>query len=115
MQGVLYLEDTPASQGALRVVPGFHHRLARWSARQPADRSAERPEGKAAQLLEAEAISIAAKAGSLVVWHEKAQAEHCLDSDRFIERNSAALRYATSAVRSCHVRRTLQCPVFHRH
>ena len=69
LQAVLYLEDTAEEQGALRVVPGFHHRLARWSARQPADRSAERPEGKAAQLLEAEAISIAAKAGSLVVWH----------------------------------------------
>ena len=45
MQGVLYLEDTPASQGALRVVPGFHRRLAEWSESQPSNRSAERPEG----------------------------------------------------------------------
>ena len=28
MKGVIYLEDTSAEQGALRVVPGFHRRLA---------------------------------------------------------------------------------------
>ena len=26
-EGVIYLEDTSAEQGALRVVPGFHRRL----------------------------------------------------------------------------------------
>jgi len=48
IQGVLYLEDTAAAQGALRLVPGFHSRLAAWDAAQPADRSSERPEGAAA-------------------------------------------------------------------
>lgn len=29
-QGILYLTDTPAEQGALTLVPGFLHRLAEW-------------------------------------------------------------------------------------
>ena len=69
MQGVLYLEDTPASQGALRVVPGFHRRLAEWSDSQPSNRSAERPEGAAAEELNASAVSVAGAAGTLVLWH----------------------------------------------
>ena len=69
LQGVIYLDDTTAEQGALRVVPGFHKRFAAWSAAQPANRSAERPEGAAAAALAAEAVPIPASAGSLVVWH----------------------------------------------
>ena len=69
VQGVLYLEDTPAEQGALRVVPGFHRRLEAWSAAQPSDRNAERPEGAAARALEDEAVAVGAPAGSLVLWH----------------------------------------------
>ena len=93
VQGVVYLEETTAEQGALRVVPGFHRRLAAWDAEQPADRGAERPEGDAAAALDAEAVrrapsppspspcwtgptrpratqvALAAGAGSLVVWH----------------------------------------------
>ena len=45
LQGVVYLEDTSETQGALRLVPGFHRRLTAWSATQPANRSGERPEG----------------------------------------------------------------------
>lgn len=69
MQAVVYLEETKADQGALRVVPGFHRRLEDWSATQPANRSAERPEGAAARELQAEAIPIEGEAGTLVVWH----------------------------------------------
>ena len=69
IQGVVYLEDTSAEQGALRVVPGFHRRLAAWDAAQPAGRGAERPEGAAAAALETEAVALAAPAGSLIVWH----------------------------------------------
>jgi len=69
IQGVVYLEDTSAEQGALRVVPGFHRRLAAWDAAQPAGRGAERPEGAAAAALDTEAVALAAPAGSLIVWH----------------------------------------------
>jgi hypothetical protein len=69
IQGVVYLEETLASQGALRVVPGFHRGLAGWSDRQPANRSAERPEGTAADELNASAVSVAGDAGTLVLWH----------------------------------------------
>jgi hypothetical protein len=69
VQAAVYLEDTSARQGALRVVRGFHRRLAEWSAGQPANRSAERPEGAAAEALAAEAAPLEGRAGSLVVWH----------------------------------------------
>jgi ectoine hydroxylase-related dioxygenase (phytanoyl-CoA dioxygenase family) len=66
---VVYLEDTYADQGALRVVKGFHTRLASWDATQPANRSTLRPSAAAeAELLE-HATPIAARAGSLVLWH----------------------------------------------
>lgn len=29
-QGILYLTDTPPEQGALTLVPGFHHKLSQW-------------------------------------------------------------------------------------
>lgn len=69
MQGVVYLEDTRAEQGALQVVPRFHRRLHVWSKGQPANRSAERPEGAAAEALAAEAVPLEGSAGSLVIWH----------------------------------------------
>eukprot|EP00933_Yihiella_yeosuensis_P036473 TRINITY_DN3021_c1_g1_i2.p1 TRINITY_DN3021_c1_g1~~TRINITY_DN3021_c1_g1_i2.p1 ORF type:complete len:387 (-),score=49.59 TRINITY_DN3021_c1_g1_i2:1212-2345(-) len=64
IQGVVYLEDTKAEQGSLRVVPGFHKRLQKWSSEQPKDRSGrECPES-----LSAEAVATEGKAGSLIVW-----------------------------------------------
>ncbi|KAL1514651.1 hypothetical protein AB1Y20_003741 [Prymnesium parvum] len=69
IQGVVYLENTTAVQGALRVVPGFHRRLASWESTQMVNRSAERPEGASALALEAEAIPVEGTAGSLVLWH----------------------------------------------
>lgn len=69
VQGAIYLEDTTAAQGALRVVPGFHRRFESWSAAQPADRNRERPEGAAHDALAAEAVPLEGEAGSLVLWH----------------------------------------------
>lgn len=64
-QGLLYLTDTASDQGALRVVPGFHHRLADgWlKALQGRD-----PRGVD---LTGEAIPIAAEAGDLVIWRQE--------------------------------------------
>ncbi|MBO9713591.1 MAG: phytanoyl-CoA dioxygenase family protein [Sphingomonas sp.] len=64
-QGILYFTDTAAHQGALRLVPGFHHRLAEgWlGALDDADpREVD---------LSAEAIPIPASAGDLIIWRQE--------------------------------------------
>ncbi|MFA5964031.1 MAG: phytanoyl-CoA dioxygenase family protein [Sphingomonas sp.] len=60
-QGILYMTDTAADQGALQLVPGFHHRIAAWlDALGDADpRLVD---------LSGEAITVAANAGDLVIW-----------------------------------------------
>jgi ectoine hydroxylase-related dioxygenase (phytanoyl-CoA dioxygenase family) len=65
-QGVLYLTDTAANQGALTVVPGFHKQLESWIGSLPAgthprqtDLSAFGP------------MPIAANAGDLIIWNHK--------------------------------------------
>ena len=62
-QGILYLTDTAADQGALRVIPGFHHRIDAWlDAMGDADpRQVD---------LTAEAVTIPAGAGDLVIWRQ---------------------------------------------
>ncbi|HLZ67184.1 MAG TPA: phytanoyl-CoA dioxygenase family protein [Aliidongia sp.] len=65
LQGILYLTDTAAEQGAFTCVPGFHHRLEDWLGRLPA--------GAEPRLLDpdliAAAVPIAGRAGDLVIWH----------------------------------------------
>lgn len=62
-QGVLYLTDTRAEQGAFHCVPGFHRRLETWLA--------SLPEGVDPRALDlsAEAVRIAGQAGDMVIWH----------------------------------------------
>jgi hypothetical protein len=60
-QGILYLTDTPAEQGAFRLVPGFHHRIDDWL-----DSLGERHPRNVS--LDAEARQIGAGAGDLVIW-----------------------------------------------
>ncbi|WP_447724687.1 phytanoyl-CoA dioxygenase family protein [Sphingomonas koreensis] len=62
-QGILYLTDTAADQGALALVPGFHHRLEGWL-----DELGNRDPRQID--LEAEAITIPAGAGDLVIWRQ---------------------------------------------
>ena len=62
--GILYLTDTDANQGALQVVPGFHHRLDGWLA--------EIGEADPRRIdLSAEAVPIPARAGDLVIWRHE--------------------------------------------
>ena len=62
-QGLLYLCDTPAEQGAFCCVPEFHKKLENWLKTLP-------PEIEPRNVnLDNEAVPIAAKAGDLVIWH----------------------------------------------
>lgn len=62
-QGILYLTDTPAEQGAFQCVPGFHRRLEAWLAGLPEGANPR------AQDLSAQAVRIAGNAGDMVIWH----------------------------------------------
>jgi hypothetical protein len=63
IQGMLYLADTPAEQGAFCCVPGFHRSIDAWLGALPrgADPHAHIPHG--------DAVAVAGKAGDLVLWH----------------------------------------------
>lgn len=62
-QGLIYLCDTPAHQGAFSCVPGFHRQLEAWLASLPAGTDPRRVD------LTALVKPIAAKAGDMVIWH----------------------------------------------
>ena len=63
-QGLLYLCDTPAEQGAFCCVPGFNRQLEHWLASLP-------PGADPRQInLKAAAVPIAAEAGDFVIWHQ---------------------------------------------
>jgi hypothetical protein len=62
-QGILYLTDTAADQGALQVVPGFHRRIEAWLD----DLGNADPRQVD---LSAEAVTIPANAGDLVIWRQ---------------------------------------------
>jgi hypothetical protein len=62
-QGVLYLADTAADQGAFSCVPGFHKKIEGWLKSLPAGRDPRRED------LRKDAIRIAGKAGDLIIWN----------------------------------------------
>ncbi len=64
-QGILYLTDTPAEQGALTVVPGFHHKLDDWLKSLSPDAD---PQQQDLHALGSKPIGGAA--GDLVIWHQ---------------------------------------------
>lgn len=63
VQGILYLADTPAEQGAFRCVPGFHRRIERWLADLPAKADPRQ------QDLSSAAVKVPGNAGDMVLWH----------------------------------------------
>jgi hypothetical protein len=62
-QGILYLTDTAADQGAFQCVPGFHRKIADWLSALPPDADPRSVD------LSAESKHIAGRAGDLVIWH----------------------------------------------
>lgn len=62
LQGMIYLTDTAAEQGAFEVVPGFHKRIDAWLESLGDDADPRRVD------LSAGARRIAANAGDLIIW-----------------------------------------------
>jgi len=62
-QGVLYLADTAANQGAFSCVPGFHRKIEGWLKSLPAGRDPRHED------LTQDVVPIAGKAGDMVIWH----------------------------------------------
>lgn len=63
LQGMIYLTDTRADQGAFEVVPGFHRRIDAWL-----DGLGDGVDPRRVDL-SGEAHRIAAGAGDLIIWH----------------------------------------------
>ena len=64
LQGVLYLTDTEAEQGAFTCVPGFHRRIDAWLAALPPGADPQQ------QNLEALGpVAVPGRGGDLVIWH----------------------------------------------
>lgn len=89
--GILYLTDTDANQGALRVVPGFHRRLDDWLAAigETDPRTVD---------LSGEAVPIPGRAGDLVIWRHElphGASPNTADRPRMVQYVN---RYAPNAV-----------------
>jgi hypothetical protein len=65
LQGILYLTDTPAHQGAFSCIPGFHRTLGEWRKDLPAGEDPRR-----AICRHPGFTPIAGEAGDLVIWHQ---------------------------------------------
>lgn len=65
VQGLVYLTDTAANQGAFQLVPGFHHKIDAWLAQLPGGANPQEE-----NLAALGAIPIAGKAGDLIIWRQ---------------------------------------------
>lgn len=65
-QGILYLTDTAANQGALTVVPGFHKKIEEWLQALPGNLNP-----READLAGLGPAPIAANAGDFIIWNHK--------------------------------------------
>lgn len=64
-QGLIYLTDTAPDQGALCLVPGFHHRLAPWLQQLPKEADPRQQDLHALG-----ATYIGANAGDMIIWQQ---------------------------------------------
>lgn len=65
-QGILYLTDTAADQGAFTCVPGFHHRIDAWLDGLPPG-----ADPREQDLHALGAVPIAGRAGDLIIWDNR--------------------------------------------
>lgn len=65
-QGILYLTDTAANQGALTVVPGFHKTIENWLQSLPPGANPRETDFSVFK-----PVSIAANAGDLIIWDHR--------------------------------------------
>ncbi|MFB9840833.1 phytanoyl-CoA dioxygenase family protein [Mucilaginibacter ginsenosidivorans] len=65
LQGLLYLSDTEASQGAFTLVPGFHNRIEKWLHSLPAGTDPRKQDLHALG-----STPIAANGGDFIIWHQ---------------------------------------------
>lgn len=65
-QGILYLTDTAANQGALTVVPGFHKNIENWLQQLP-----ENTDPRKTDFSSFDPKPIAANAGDFIIWNHK--------------------------------------------
>ena len=75
LQGLLYLTDTRATDGAFHCVPGFHRSIGDWLQSLPPDSD---PRQLAPQLLQA--VPVEGAAGDFVIWHSALP--HCATPNR---------------------------------
>jgi hypothetical protein len=64
-QGILYLTDTPADQGAFSCIPGFHRTLEQWLKDLPAG-----TDPRQAIVGHSGFTPITGRAGDLIIWHQ---------------------------------------------
>lgn len=64
VQGILYLSDVSAEQGAFRCVPGFHRRLEQWL-----DDIEPGQDPRAQDMESLGAVPVTGRAGDFVIWH----------------------------------------------
>ena len=77
LQGLLYLSDCAADEGAFHCVPGFHGRIEDWLHGLPPGTD---PREAAPLLLKDEMAAVPAAAGDFVIWHQALP--HCATPNR---------------------------------
>ncbi len=65
LQGILYLSDTKADQGAFSLIPGFHNKIEAW-----VDSLPEGANPRMQDLYQLGVKPIAANAGDFIIWHQ---------------------------------------------